>query len=188
MKSQLSQDLVLNSELRPLTEGEKNTLVFIRNKKLFYIFSTYVAFIGVLIYAWFDAKARWMNEYDEDEQARFFLLAPYAFAIIYAGITAFFLNYYFKLVHPYVKDIRKNIKELVYFRPEKYQTPLFAEYYILTPANKKPTVKINKEIFDEIDPNSSATLSLGKYSRFIFEIEVDGKKIKFNETNEPVDI
>ena len=191
MKQLLNQELVLFSELKPLTGSEKNILLFLRNKKLFYIISSYLAFLGVLILAWFKAESDWINDYgrdDEEEMVRFYKLAPWVFAAIFAGLSAFFANYYFRLVHPYVKDKHKRMKEIIYFRPERYQTPLFAEYYILTPANQKPTVKISREIFDEIDPASKASISLGQFSRFVFEIEVDGRKINFNETHEPVDI
>ena len=140
MTELIHADITQPQKLLPLTERENNILVFLRNKKLFYIITTYLAFIGILIYAWFDAKSQWINNYgkdDEEEMSRYILLAPYVFTVLFAALTAFFIDYYFRLVHPYVKDVRKKLKEVIYFRPEKYKTPLFADYYILTPANKK---------------------------------------------------
>ncbi|HEX6845536.1 MAG TPA: hypothetical protein VF144_01095 [Chitinophagaceae bacterium] len=114
-------------------------------------------------------------------------LTPYFYLFIFLLITGYFIYYYYKLLYPYTKDLRQGLKEILYYIPEKYQTPFFAEYYIVTPISKKSKVKISKEIFDLIGPGSTAAISYSVYSHFIFSIEVDKKEIKFNETHELID-
>ena len=114
-------------------------------------------------------------------------LAPYFYLFIFFLIASYFIYYYYKLLFPYSRDLKEGIKEILYYEPEKYQTPFFAEYYIVTPVSKKSRVKISKEIFNAIRPGSTAAISYSIHSHFIFSIEVDQKEIKFNETNELMD-
>jgi hypothetical protein len=195
MKQILNQGLVLFSELKPLTTEEKTILTKIRNKKRNYFFSTLVVLILILGLAFISAYNKKggygglrYSRYSEDTIERIKSMAPWLFLVVLIGLLIYFLNYYRKLVLPYIKDLKIGKKEIFYYSPEKYQTPLFAEYYITTPLIKKYRIKVNKEIFDEIDPASKASVSVGQYSRFVFEIEVDGRKINFNETSEPVDV
>jgi len=194
MKNLLNQGLVLYSELKPMTAKEKDILTKIRNKKKTFFFSTFSVLLLVIILSYFYSINRksygrpFYTKINEEEKARIMLIAPYFFSIVALVLIIYFINYYYKLILPYIKDIKSNVKEIVYYDPGKFQTPFFAEYYIVTPITNKARVKVSKEIFDEIDPNSKASISLGKHSRFIFEIEVDGRKINFNETYEPVDV
>jgi len=114
-------------------------------------------------------------------------LAPYFYLFIFLLIAGYFIYYYYKLLYPYSRDLKEGSKEILYYDPEKYQTPFFAEYYIATPVSKRSRVKISKEIFDAIRPGATAAISYSIHSHFIFSIEVDEKEIKFNETNELVE-
>ena len=114
-------------------------------------------------------------------------LAPYFYLFIFLLIAGYFIYYYYTLLFPYSRDLKEGSKEILYYDPGKYQTPFFAEYYIITPLFKKSRVKISKEIFDTIGPGSIAAISYSIHSHFIFSIEVDEKEIKFNETNELVE-
>lgn len=168
------------------SEHEINILRAIRNKKLFYLVTSYAAFIGILIYAYFDARARWIN-YREDEQARFAMLWPYVFGVLFIGLTIYFLNYYNKLVKPFVKDINNGMKEVIYFKPEIYKTPFFSDYFIITPLKNRQRIRINTEMCNSIQTTGIASVSVAPYSGFVFEVDVGKSEITFNETNEPVD-
>lgn len=114
-------------------------------------------------------------------------MTPYFYLFVFILIVIYFIYYYNKLIRPVIKDLKEGVKEILYYKPEKYQTPFFAEYFIVTPVLKKSRVKINKDLFDTIQPGSSAAISYSIYSHFIFSIEVGGKEVRFNETNERVD-
>lgn len=115
-------------------------------------------------------------------------LAPYFYFVVFLLIIGYFINYYYKLLYPLSRDLKEGHKEILYYDPEKYQTPFFAEYYIVTPVSKRSRVKISKEVFDAIRPGSIAAISYSIHSHFIFSIEVGDKEIEFNETNELADI
>lgn len=76
--------------------------------------------------------------------------------------------YYIKLIHPINKDLKEGMKEVLYYDSGKYQTPFFAEYFIVTPIAKRSRIRISSEMFDKISPDSSATISYSIYSHFIF--------------------
>ena len=193
MKNLLNQGLILYSELKPLSEGEKIILIKIKNKKERFFYSTFIILLIVIIFCFWHAMTKGVgggrySRPDEEDLERTRKIAPYFFSIVASGLLIYFINYYQKLVLPFLKDLNSNKKEIFYYSPDKYQTPFFAEYYITTLLIDKSKVRVSKEIFDEIDSNSKASISIGRYSRFVFEIEVDGRKINFNETHEPVDV
>jgi len=183
VQSQIKQ----TREQQPFSESEINILRAIREKKLFYLITSYLALVGLLIYAYFEARARWQNRYDEEEQHRFEIIWPWLFGACFIGLTIFFINYYYRLVRPYVKDIKNGMKEIIYFNPEIYKTPFFSEYFIITPVKKKRRIRINTEMCKSIQTTGIASVSLAPHSAFVFEIDVGKTEITFNETNEPID-
>ena len=92
------------------------------------------------------------------------------------------------MVHPYEKDIKGGMKEIIYFKPESYKTPFFSEYYIVTPLKNKKRIKVTAEIFQSIHNTAIASITCAPHSSFVFEVEVGKKEMTFNETNEPLDI
>lgn len=170
-----------------LTEDEKKILKKIRDKKLFYILSSYFALTGILLFAIIESWGK-SYRYGEDEVSRFKAIAPYFYSFLFIILTAYFGNYYFKLVHPFVKDVKKGLKEVIFFQPEKFQTPFFEEYYLVTPIKGKPRIKINKELFEAIQIETTAFVSLALYSRFMFSIDINGRKMEFNDSNVRIDI
>jgi hypothetical protein len=142
---------------------------------------------GVLLYAIIDSWGR-SYKYGEEEVSRFKALAPYFYSFIFSALTIYFGNYYFKLVHPFVKDVKKGLKEVIFFQPDKYQTPFFEEYYLGTPIKGKLRIKINKELFEAIQMGTTAFVSLALYSRFIFSIDINGKKLTLNDSSAIIDI
>ena len=194
MKKLLALGPVLYSELKPLTAGEKIILTKIKNKKSHYFYSTLGVLLLVILISYIYAinirssGRTYYRRLSEDELIRIRTIAPIFFTLTGIALLIYFRSFYRKLVLPYIKDLKSEKKEILYYSPDKYQTPFFAEYYITTPLTEKFRVKVSKEIFDEIDPNSKACMSLGQFSRFVFGIEVDVKKINFNETDEPVDV
>ena len=197
MKNLLNQGLVLYSELKPLSENEKIILGKVKNKKIRYFYPAFTVLLVVIIFSFIIAmtggssgggRYRRSRGIDMEELERVWKIAPYFFSFVAIALMIYFINYYRKLLLPIMKDINSQKKEIFYFSPNKYQTPFFADYFITTPLYEKSRVRVSKEIFDEIDPLSKASISLGQYSRFIFEIEVDGRKINFNDTHESVDV
>ncbi|MBL7740724.1 MAG: hypothetical protein JNK14_16010, partial [Chitinophagaceae bacterium] len=111
------------------------------------------------------------------------LVAPYVFLFFFIVLTVYFVSYYRKSVHPFIKDLKEGIKELLYFPAESYKTPFFNAYYIKTPSKKNAMIRVSKEMYDSIQPGSKGCLCLSPRARFVFFIEVAGKKIEFNEKN-----
>lgn len=124
----------------------------------------------------------------EEEIERFNLVAPIVITFLFIALTAFFVHYYFKTLHTYIKDIKGRIKVLYYFEPESYKTPFFDTYYIKTISKRRPMVRITKELYDAIQPGCKACISMSPFARFVFTIEVEDKKMEFNEKNSILDL
>jgi len=186
MNTIISSEIKSNTELQPLTKAELNILKSIRNKRLFYILSSYIALVTVLLNAW---EKDWLNIIfiKKEDLTKFGKFGPYFTLLLFLLLTIFFVSFYFRTVHPLIKDIRKGMKSIIYFKPEIFKTPFFVEYYIITPIKKKQRIKINTELYNNILINDLASISLVPYSCFVFEIEVGKKEMTFNETNEPLD-
>ena len=189
-KIKISHGITVQSEIKNLTWEEKDILMKIKNRKRRFFISTLVGFLILIPIGWYlsiDRQYVGLWRQNEESIHRMNKMTPYFYFFVLLLITGYFINYYFRLLHPLVKDLKKGVKEILYYDPGKYQTPFFAEYYIITPLKKKNRVKISKEFFDEIQPGAAATISYSIYSYFIFSIDINGKEIKFNETNEPID-
>ena len=122
----------LNGEQLVLTNEEKNILKVIRNKRVLLILSAYLGMSFALIDLWiriFEDTPQW----GLPELFRFRLLPAQFIIVLFGALTFFFTHYYFKIAHPYVSDIRKGIKDILTFAPERYKTPFFSDYYLVTP-------------------------------------------------------
>jgi hypothetical protein len=176
--------------LASLTREEKSILKKIRNKKRRFFLSTLGGFLLLIPIGYFYSINRQGTRYgrfDDESLERMQRITPWFMLFVLILIIIYFIRYYFKLIHPVNKDLEEGMKEVLYYDPGKYQTPFFAEYFIITPIAKRSRIRISKEIFDKIRPDSFATISYSIYSHFIFSIEVDNNKILFNETNERID-
>lgn len=181
----------VQSEVKRLTSAEIDILKKIRQKKSRFFLSTLVGFLILIPIGWIystNTSGIRYHRLSENSIRRMAHLAPYFYLCVFLLITGYFIYYYYKLLYPFNKDLKEGIKEILYYDPGKYQTPFFAEYYIVTPISKRSRVKISKEIFDAINPGSTAAISYSIHSHFIFSIEVGDKEIEFNETNELADI
>jgi hypothetical protein len=187
MNTIISSEIKSTTEQQPLTKGELDILKSIRNKKLFYILSSYIALVTVLLNAW---EKDWFNILfiKKEDLTKFGRFGPYFTLLLFLLLTIFFVSFYFKAAHPFIKDIRKGMKEIIYFKPEIYKTPFFEEYFIITPIKKKQRIKINTDLYNNILRTDLALILLAPHSFFVFEVEVGNKEMTFNETNEPLDI
>ncbi len=172
----------LITEQKPLTPEEKRILKKISDKKLLFIAGSYVAFLAILVLAWIE---KWFDSvgHGEEDTARFKLVAPYVFSFFFILLTVYFVNYYRKSVRPFIIDLKEGFKELLYFPAESYKTPFFNAYYIKTPSKKNAMIRVSKEMYDSIQPGVKGCLCLSPRARFVFSIDVAGKKVEFNEKN-----
>jgi len=76
--------------------------------------------------------------------------------------------------------VRGGIKQIISFTPEKYKTPFFDEFYLITPLKKLALLKIRKELYDEIQFDHSASIHLSPHAKFVFDIEIGGRQMKFD--------
>ena len=179
MHKKIPPELLFSSEQQLLAGDEKNILRRQRDKKFLFIIGTYLALIGVLIEAWFQGHKDSIRRGPE-ELERFMNVSFYFIGFCFIILTIYFINYYFKSVSPIIKDLKNGTKVIIPFLPGKYQTPFFAEYYLKTILQDRPLIKIDKELYDFIQDTSHAFISISPYSEFVFSIQIDDRKMKFN--------
>ncbi len=175
----------LVSEPAPLSKAEILILQKIRKKKFLFIISSYFPLVGVLIWAWPEGMVR-ARRFGEDEVARYVAVIPYAELFFFLLLSIYFLNYYYKSVRPYLRDIKKGTKTLIYFTPVTYKTPFFAEYFLTTDLKDRKRIRISKEMYDQMNESTSGCISIAPCSQFVFSITVNDTCILFNDKNEAV--
>ena len=168
---------IISTEQQPMAGDEKNILRANRDKKLFFLLGSYITLAGVVF------QVLYMI-WDVDHPSirvlfRYYRLHLSFLAFLLIILTIYFIRYYYKSVHPLVKDVRAGKKEVIFFVPGKYQTPFFAEYYLKTVIEDRSLIRINKELYDTIYDYSRACINMSLYSKFIFSVDIDGKKMKF---------
>ena len=176
---ELASSISATREQLDFTSEEQNILWRLRNRKLFFLVGTYLALSYVFIDGW---TRVYPGTYFEavKELFRFRIYPTWFLLALFIILTVYFTSYFLKSVYPLIKDLKAGKKQVIYFIPGKYQTPFFAEYYLKTPSQKTPLIRINKEMYDSIQSDSTACISMSLYSRFVFSIEVNGIKEKFN--------
>lgn len=178
---------ILLQEEKTLSVNEEVILQRIWKKKILFIGATYLAFVVVLVVAWvYGPEIAARNEYEE--RLRYEKLAPPLIIFFFVLLTVYFIRYYLRSAHPFWKDVKKGVKELIYFEPKPYKTPFFDRYYIQTISKKRAMVQISKEMYDAILPGAKACIALSPYARFVFSIHVDDKTMLFNEKNSILDM
>lgn len=176
----------LIQEQKPLTKEEKRILTKIRDKKLLFIGSSYATMVALLVFVllkyWGDSSL-----YETEKQKLFRTVLPWFMLFLFTILTIYFINYYLKSVHPLVKDLKGGVKELLYFPAQGYKTPFFDGYYLDTPSRKNARIRVSKDFYQLITPNTKVCMSLSLHSRFVFYVEMEGRRIEFNEKNARVD-
>ena len=180
-------DIKFTQEQQMLTKDERNTLIRIRNKRVLFILSAYFGLAYVLVEAWtrvFRDEPYWGLL--ELFKFRFFL--SQFELLLFLLLTIYFINYYLKAVHPFVKDVNTGKKDIIVFTPERYKTPFFPDYYLETPLKKRSLIKINQELYDAVSADVTACMHLSSYAKYVLMVEVAGRKMKFNGSNALVDM
>jgi hypothetical protein len=163
---------------QPLSNGEKYILQTIRNRKLIFLLGAYVGIVGAVAQVIYNQISGLTFRF----QLIWFINSPYVLiTFLLLVLTIFFIKYYFEAVHPFMKDLAKGKKEIISYKAEKYKTPYFEEFYLQTPLKKRPLIKINRELYDAIDDNCPAHISVAPFCRFVFSIDIRGHKLQFNE-------
>jgi hypothetical protein len=165
-------------EQQPLTNGEKYILQTIRNKKLLFLLGAYISLVGVLVRVCYNL---WENMSQKLKLIWFINTPLVIISFFFLALTIFFLKYYLEAVHPFMKDLKRGMKDIIWFNPERYKTPFFEEFYLKTVFKKMPLVKINKEIYDAIHDKATACISISPSARFVFSIDIEGHLLQFNE-------
>ncbi|MDP4261899.1 MAG: hypothetical protein Q8941_05155 [Bacteroidota bacterium] len=175
----ISSEISPASEQQELTGEEKSILWNLRNKKLIFFIPSYLSLSYVFVEGW--ARV-YPGTYWEavKELFRFRIYPTWYLLFLFLILTIFFARYYLKSIHPLFKDLKAGKKQIIFFVPGKYQTPFFAEYYLKTPSQKTPLLRIDKDLYDTIQSNSAACIKISLYAKFVFSIEVNGIKEEFN--------
>jgi hypothetical protein len=174
-------------EKKPLSQEERQILVKIRDRKLLYVVSTYLVLLAIIAFGIFKMKSRLQDDEENKQLPIFLAVAPYVFGVLFIGLTSYFAHFYYKVVHPFVKDLKSGTKDVIHFQPEPYKTPFFDAFYVRTPSQKNAMMRIDKEMYQLIRPDATASLTLSTYGRFVFSLEIEGRRLNFTEKDARVD-
>lgn len=116
-------------------------------------------------------------EMNEDTKSRFWEVAPYFCIFLFLLTTIFLVRYYFQSVHPFIKDIRRKEKLLIYYKPHKTEMALFRRYYISTPLYYNQQIEVSKADFESINEGNLLCLEIGPHSTYLLSLRNNGKKI-----------
>ncbi|HEX7846313.1 MAG TPA: hypothetical protein VF476_10985 [Chitinophagaceae bacterium] len=176
-------NIKLTQELAALSKEEMIILHRIKRKKLLFIGTTYISLVVLLplslIYGWGKSY-----RYSEKIQETYWSVAPFGGLFFFIVLSVYFLKYYRKSVHPFLKDIKNKKKILLYFTPEVYKTPFFEEYFLQTEIEKRKRIRIGREMYQRINSDSLCCIHMAPQSQFIFQLSLDGETIAFSEKNE----
>lgn len=164
-------------EQRDLSQEDVTRLKSFKNRKLFHFITPYLVLTAILPLAWIYANSRAMR-WDAEQIQRIRILSPIFFGALFILLTIYFIRNYIRDIHPYVKDLKRNQKEVLFYKANRYQTPFFREYFLETPLEKTKLIKITGKDYNRIRPGSDVCINYAPNSEFIFSVTIDGLEIK----------
>jgi hypothetical protein len=108
---------------------------------------------------------------DENTTTLFWTVAPYFSLFLFLLTTTFLALYYFRSVHPMIKDVKGGKKITVFYRPKKTAMALFNRYYITIPLYSNQQIEVSKVDFDGIKEEELLSLEMGPSSNFILNLK-----------------
>lgn len=182
MRHELLQDKVSYIDTEPLTPGEIIRMKDKIFKQLIIYVPGYLALTTTSLYVWFGGPEGLNTrtsavENDEKYRHLFWTVAPYFCIFMFLLSTIFLTVFYFRSVHPFIKDIRKGKKLLVFYEVKKTAMVLFRRYYISIPLYSNQQIEINKEDFENINEGDLLCLEMGPASTYILKLRNKEKRI-----------
>jgi hypothetical protein len=166
-------------EQQELSPEERDILWKLRFRRSLFIVSAWLCLSYVFVEGW--CRVYPGNYLDAVRELFRFRMYPTWYLLgLFILLTIYFTRYFLQSAYPLFKDLKLGKKTIIYFEPGKYQTPFFAEYYMCLPSLKNPLLRIDKAMYDAIQPGCTARLALSVYSNFIFSVEVNGVTTTFN--------
>lgn len=155
---------IINREQIALSPAERKKLARIRLKKTIFLLGAYLAINVILFLAYMTG---WVgnDNITAEKMQRYQRVTQILIGTSFILITAFFIVYYFKGVHPYTRDLKKGMKTVSWFYPAAYKTPYFDSFFLKTGSKKKPMLAIPRELYDAIRPGVLACILFAPNSR-----------------------
>lgn len=174
---------------------EKEALKIFARKKLRRVWPVYLTLVAIMFVGLFRAREGAIprrgfsnTTWTEEDKLRVDLVAPYVLGFLFIALTIYFYRIYRKTIHPILKDIRNEKMQVRRFKPEKYQTPFFEEYFLVTDLPEKRLIKIRKEGFYLIHENSRASVYIAPNSKLFFSVKIDQTNIEFTDNDKMPDM
>jgi hypothetical protein len=159
-----------------------------RNKQLRFLVFSYIPLALILAYVYLSGPGIVYrdshypkHEIDDEDIANFNLVAPYVCSFLFVLLTAYFVSYYLSSAALLVKDLKGNVKRIVFVNPEKTEMGFFNKYYVTSPISKKQQISLSKDAFQNISNDELLALDLAPNSLEILRITSKEKEILFYE-------
>jgi hypothetical protein len=162
------------TEKQPLLPEERLFLLRIWQRKTFIQLLPYTGLLLLLLFLWTNGPENKRLQMGNAAFLQSSWILPCFFLFLFILLTLYFIRTYLKDVHPVRRDLRSGIKECIQFTPAPYQTPFFAEYYIKTPLEKLPLIRIDAETYQRITEQSTSCIVLAPNSHLVLRMELDG--------------
>lgn len=187
MGKKLIQERIIKTEEQDLSDDDRLCLVEKRNKQLKFLLISYLPLVLILVYMLvnglneiYDHKFPLeKHEITKEDVTNFNIAVPWVCGGLFLLLTGFFLNYYLQSAAPFIKDIKKNRKQLLFVNPEKTDMSVFNKYYLTTPIFKKQQMAISKEAFYSISGTEPVILEIAPNSLEVLRITSNGKELEF---------
>lgn len=120
-------------------------------------------------------------EIGDDDISNYEAAAPYVFTFCFLALTIYFLKYFFDMLMPILKDIRRNEKQQLNFKVEKNDMSAFSRYYIIIPVRKNQEIQVSAEDFHAINASELLTLEIAPRSCMILGLLQKNRFIDFKD-------
>jgi hypothetical protein len=173
---------IISRDQAELNAVERKVLVKIRRKKTIFLATAYLALITILAFVYMTGLIR-SQGLTLEKNIRYQRATWIFTGVSFLAFTIIFVFHYIKTVYPYTRDLKKGLKTISWFYPAAYKTPFFDSFFLKTGSRKKPMLSIHRELYDAIRPGVLACILFAPSSRCVLLLDIDGRRMEFNEEN-----
>jgi hypothetical protein len=173
---------IISREQAELNAAERKVLAKIRRKKTIFLVTAYVALVAILAFVYMTGMIK-SQVVTAEKNIRLQRGTMIFSGVSFIAFTVIFIFQYIKTVHPYTRDLRNGLKTISWFYPAAYKTPFFDSFFLKTGSRKRPMLSIHRELYDAIRPGVLACILFAPASRCVLLLDIDGRRMEFNEEN-----
>ncbi len=180
-KNRLMPERIFSTEIQPMDESDIAMFTARRTRMFTFIMSPYFTLAGLLLYKYIDLTLKYRAGTYLKGQPHGELVLSCVFGFCFLMLTGYFIKYFLDELYPIIKDLQEKRKTVLFYAVHKSAMGFFNQYFISTPMYEKQQIRIEQELFDQIQEGELIAIETGVHSDMILHLKHRDRRIDVND-------